>query len=246
MARGLAQQLVVRKDRVKTVADLKGARWAVDGIGALSHNLATLVVEAMQTDVEWVVAGPPPERVAALLNGTADAALLRVEEAAVLARTHDAELAVLLGFSDLKRLAPNQPHGVLSTTEAFESGNPDVCAKLARGLILASRSLHDSQASFEQAVETHVRHVRPTAEEVADIWRQEHDCKGFAVNGGMSAEHWKANQRVFELTNPGVVTPEMKDVLATRFVVEALQHIGTGEYGFDPCPAGEGFNPGPR
>jgi len=152
---------------------------------------------------------------------------------------------VLLGFSDLKRLAPNQPHGVLSTTEAFESAHPDVCAKLARGLLLASRSLHESQAAFEQAVETHVRHVRPTAEEVADIWRQEHNCKGFAVNGGMSAEHWGANQTVFELTNPGMVMPDMSNVLATRFVVDALKDIGAGEYDFDPCPA-MSFSPAPR
>lgn len=169
-----------------------------------------------------------------------------MEEAAVLARTHSSELGVLLGFSDLKRLAPNQPHGVLSTTEAFESSSPDVCAKLARGLLLASRTLHESQTAFEKAVETHVQHVRPRAEEVADIWRQEHDCKGFAVNGGMSSEHWEANQKVFELTNPGIVTPAMKDVLATRFVLDALQDIGAGEYGFDPSPVLESFSPGPR
>ena len=45
---------------------------------------------------------------------------VRVEEATALVRDN-AQLKCLLGFDDLKRLAPLQPHGVLSTTEAFEN-----------------------------------------------------------------------------------------------------------------------------
>ena len=43
MARALAQNLVVQP-HIKSTADLKGASWAVDGIGALSHHMARSIV----------------------------------------------------------------------------------------------------------------------------------------------------------------------------------------------------------
>lgn len=142
MARGLAQQLVVRQN-INTTADLKGAKWAVDGIGALSHNMARLVVRGLDIpddDVHWDVAGPPPQRIAKLISGEVDCALVRVEEATVLVREHPNTLRCLLGFEDLKQLVPLQPHGVLTTTETFldsEKGQ-EAIRRLVRGLLLVS------------------------------------------------------------------------------------------------------------
>ena len=45
MARGLAQNLVTQA-RIKSVDQLKGVSWALDGFGALSHHMARLLVRA--------------------------------------------------------------------------------------------------------------------------------------------------------------------------------------------------------
>jgi len=233
MARGLAQNLVVRRERVPDVDALDGVRWAVDGIGALSHNMASLIAEALGKKVEWVVAGPPPERIAQLLDGRCDCSLVRVEEARALTREHGDKLATLLGFDELHRLVPNQPHGVLTTTESFERDHPEVCARLVRGLIVASRKLHDCCSFFEAAVRNHVRHVSPTDEELQEIWQQEHDNGSFAVNGGMSRLHWDVNLAMFYRLNPDTPGPPvaLNDLLADKFAKDALaiigEHMGT-------------------
>merc|ERR1719352_425118 len=155
MAQALAQNLIVDRNRIASTADLRGKRWAVDGLGALSHTLAHLIVQGLgipDGEVEWIVAGPPPQRIEQLLNGSADCSLVRVEEAAVLARKHPDKLAKLLGFEEILPLAPIQPHGVLSVTEAFAEARPEVCTKLVRGLVRASRSLHDNLEDFMEAV----------------------------------------------------------------------------------------------
>ncbi len=126
MARGLAQNLVVQK-RITSTAQLRGATWALDGFGALSHHMARLLVRALsipESEIEWQAVGPPPERIARLLADTIDVSLIRVEEAISLDIDPSNTLHILLGFADLKRLVPVQPHGVLATTEAYESAHP--------------------------------------------------------------------------------------------------------------------------
>lgn len=235
MARGLAQGLVVRKDRVPNIDSLKGVRWAVDGIGALSHNMAALIVESVKTTVEWVVAGPPPDRIAQVLDGRCDCSLLRVEEATALTREHPDLLAMLLSVSDLQKLVLQQPHGVLSTTETFERTKPEICDKLVRGLLKASRALHDSQDNFHRSVRNHVKHVTPSNAEIEDIWEVEHKHGAFAVNGGMSRAHWDANFGMYDRLNPGAERKgaSFDDLMATTFVKKALDDFGAHSSTFD-------------
>ena len=121
MARGLAQNLI-GQESVADVTQLKGKSWAIDGVGALSHHMARLVVKALHiadSDIDWQVVGPPPERIERLLAGSVDVSLIRVEEATALDLDQRNTLHTLLGFAELKKLVPVQPHGVLATTRAF-------------------------------------------------------------------------------------------------------------------------------
>jgi NAD(P)-dependent dehydrogenase (short-subunit alcohol dehydrogenase family)/ABC-type nitrate/sulfonate/bicarbonate transport system substrate-binding protein len=208
MAQALAQNLIVNKKKITCPDDLRGKKWAVDGIGALSHTLAQLIVRGLgipDNEVEWVLSGPPPQRIAALLDGSADCSLVRVEEAAVLARQHPDLLAKLFGFEEIFPLAPVQPHGVISVTESFAQKHPDACAKLVRGLVLASRSLHDSLSAFREAVRVNVTErkesigpkVAVNDEEVKMIWEREVEAGSFAVNGGLSVAHWSKNMAMY-------------------------------------------------
>lgn len=151
MARGLAQNLVVQS-RIAEPEQLRGRSWALDGFGALSHHMARLALRALgiaEDEIEWRALGPPPERIQALLDGSIDVSLIRVEEALSLSARYPGKLRTLLGFSELKRLVPVQPHGVLSTTEAFEAAAPEALARLTRGMVRASRILHSDPVAFE-------------------------------------------------------------------------------------------------
>ena len=223
MARALAQNLVVQS-HIKSTADLKGASWAVDGIGALSHQMARSIVAKlpiMDDDIKWRVTGPPPERIAELLSGQADVSLIRVEEALALTNEPDNSLKLLLGFVDLKVLVPVQPHGVLATTEAYEHAEPEKLELLAKGIVAASKRLNESFEAFLQTFEHYVS-VKLAPKEIEQIWLQERQSKGFAIDGEMSKGHWNKQLKAFASLNPSSPSIPFDEVLTTKFVDRAV------------------------
>ncbi len=223
-ARALAQALVVRKE----VQTLGGVVWAIDGFGALSHHMARLVVRALaipESEIRWEAVGPPPQRIAALLEGRAGASLIRTEEALALHRDHGDKVRRMLDFDELKRLVPLQPHGVLATTEAYEAAHPEVLQGLASAMIQASRALHGRFEVFHEVVKAHVS-VTLSADEARLLWQREHDGGGWAVDGEMTRPHWEAQLALFRELNPESANVSLDDLLAERFVARALQQLG--------------------
>ena len=234
MARGLAQNLIVQKS-ITTPADLKGVSWALDGTNALSHHMARLTVRALgidEADIDWQVVGPPPQRIERLLNATIDVSLIRVEEAISLSLEHADKVHNLLGFAQLKELVPTQPHGVLGTTEAYEAAHPEELARLSRGIIRASRALHDSYDTFRKVYDANVTVPVPN-DQVKQIWQQEHDSGGFAVNGEMSDSHWTRQMELYRELYPDLRHVSQDEILPRTFVADALSALGRNEEGFD-------------
>ncbi|HUG76239.1 MAG TPA: ABC transporter substrate-binding protein [Burkholderiales bacterium] len=233
-ARALAQALVASR-RFRTADDLRQCVWAVDAIGALSHHMARLVVRALgiaESDIRWEAVGPPPQRIAALLEGRADASLVRTEEALALDRDHAGRVHRMLDFDALKRLVPLQPHGVLATTEAFEGAHPAVLQALTNAMLRASRALHDDFEVFDAVLREHVT-VALSTEERRMLWQREHDNGGWAVNGGMARSHWEAQLALFHELNPQLPRLERDRVLTGRFVATALAKLGAHPAPFD-------------
>jgi ABC-type nitrate/sulfonate/bicarbonate transport system substrate-binding protein len=230
MARGLAQNLVTQA-RINDPAQLRGASWAIDGFGALSHHMARLVVRALnipEREIDWQAVGPPPQRIARLLAGTIDASLIRVEEAVSLNLDAGNTLHTLLGFSELKTLVPIQPHGVLATTRAYAHTHPEELRRLAKGMIRASRMLHDDFDAFRKVYDHHVT-VSVPAEHVKGIWQQERSSGGFAVDGELSEAHWRGQMARFYELNPDLPRITRADVIDDAFVAEALQELAPGD-----------------
>ncbi len=227
MARGLAQNLIVQ-DRITSVEQLRGASWALDGFGALSHHMARLLVRALgiaEDQIRWEAVGPPPERIARLLAGTIDVSLIRVEEAVSLDLDPANTLHNLLGFADLKKLVPVQPHGVLATTETYEASHPEHLRRLSKGMIRASRMLHEDYAAFRKVYDRYVT-VKVPDEHIRRIWQQEHDTGGFALNGELTATHWANQMALFYELNPALPRISREAVIADGFVRAALAVLG--------------------
>ena len=230
MARSLAQNLVVQKE-IKSTGDLKGVSWALDGFGALSHHMARLLVKSLnipETEIDWQAVGPPPERIERLLNGTIDVSLIRVEEAISLNADPSNTLHNLLGFAQLKELVPVQPHGVLATSDTYVSEHSEELHRLTRGMIRASRALHNDFDAFKTVYERNVS-VEVAPEEVHKIWQQESVSGGFAVNGELSLVHWQDEMRLFYELNPELTQVSRSDVISEIFVEEALKTLGSVE-----------------
>jgi ABC-type nitrate/sulfonate/bicarbonate transport system substrate-binding protein len=227
MARGLAQNLVTQS-RITDPAQLKGCSWALDGFGALSHHMARLLVAALGIDenkIDWQAVGPPPERIDRLLGDTIDVSLIRVEEAISINQNSSNKLHTLLGFADLKKLVPVQPHGVLGTLEVYEQNHVEELNRLTRGMIKASRALHDDFATFKKVYDHYVT-VPVLEKDVETIWQQEHDTAGFAINGELTKGHWLDEMELFYKLNPDLPKVTREDVIAENFVADALTEIG--------------------
>ena len=228
MARSLAQNLVVQ-ERIKSTDDLKGVSWALDGFGALSHHMARLVVRNLnisEDDIDWQAVGPPPERIARLLEDSIDVSLIRVEEAVSLNADPSNTLHTLLGFAELKELVPVQPHGVLATSDAYEAGHAEELHRLTRGMIRAARALQDDFTNFKTVYDRNVS-VQVPEDEVRKIWEQETASGGFAINGELSRSHWRDEMTLFYELNPDLPKITRSDVIAEQFVAEALKSLGT-------------------
>lgn len=230
MARALAQNLVVQKS-ITSVDQLRGKSWALDGFGALSHHMARCTIRALKIaddDIRWEAVGPPPERIARLLDGSIDVSLIRVEEAISLTLDENNELHTLLGFKDLKDLVPVQPHGVLSTRESYEAENPENLHKLAKGMIKASRMLNDDYTAFRKVYDHYVSVPVPD-EKIQQIWQQERDSGGFAINGEVTQAHWDAQMESFVDLHPDLPRIRREDVIRTSYVESALTELGSRE-----------------
>ncbi len=234
MARGLAQNLVVSRN-ISSVAELPGVSWALDGFNALSHHMARLTIRALNIDetaIDWRAVGPPPERIQQLLSGEVGASLIRTEEAASLTRDHGEKVHTLLGFDQLKKLVPIQPHGVLSTTEAYVDRCAEELSRLTRGMLRASRALHDDYATFREVYDQHVTVPVPD-NDIRRIWEQEHASGGFAVNGELSARHWDDQLRLYRELYPELPVVLRSDLLRQSFVTAALKALGRHDGSFD-------------
>ena len=235
MARGLAQNLVTQS-RISALDKLHGVSWALDGFGALSHHMARLVVKALninEAEIDWQAVGPPPERIERLLADTIDVSLIRVEEAVALTADDSNDLQTLLGFAELKNLVPLQPHGVLATTEAYELSHQEELLRLTRGMIRASRALHDKYDNFRKVYDHHVSISAPE-EAIHKIWQQERDTWGFAVNGELTNTHWNSQLASFFELNPNLPSITRNEVIAENFVPDALSVLGVHEGADEP------------
>ncbi|MBV9120050.1 MAG: ABC transporter substrate-binding protein [Chloroflexi bacterium] len=236
MSLGLAQALVARES-VADAAHISGLRWGVDGIGAMSHMFGRQIVRAMglnERTIDWKVVGPPPERIAALAAGDVDLSLIRFEESIWAPRTYP-ELRCLMSFAELQRLVPHQIHGVLSTTTTFAREQPHALAGLARGMLHASRTLHDDADAFMAAMrQANQGRGDLSQEDLAEMWRAMHDSGAFAVNGGMSDAHWlpRWDQMSWQYPDFAPAAP-WRDALSRAPMREALSSLGPSPARFD-------------
>jgi hypothetical protein len=92
-------------------------------------------------------------------------------------------------------------------------------------MIRASRALHDDFANFKKVYDHHVTVSAPD-EAVRQIWEQERDTHGFAVNGELTNGHWSDQMASFYELNPDLPRITRADVMAEPFVAWALDSLG--------------------
>lgn len=219
----LAQELVGKGKLPLTSYD-PVIRWGVDGIGAMSHQLAREIANAFripESGIQFVVSGPPEDRIQALLHGDVDATLLRLEESDSITRSKSS-LVRILTFEEINHRISNPVHGVIATTTEDINEEPDVIQKVVRGIIESNRALSTDFSKFERAMNA----VSNYEVDLASLWERCSKTGLFAVNGGMNPAIWKSDIENYFKMNTDLEQLDSSSIIYPRFVAAALNEIG--------------------
>jgi NitT/TauT family transport system substrate-binding protein len=135
-----ADYLIVAKSDVADVKALEGRTMAISGLNAATHTFAMVMLQQRQVDlsrVSWVAAGSSAARLAALLAGRVDAAILSSTFAAT-ALQRGGYKAIADSVDDL----PAYPWIADILSQEFLRAQPDASQALFTALTRAVRWLH--------------------------------------------------------------------------------------------------------
>ncbi|MDG6904963.1 MAG: hypothetical protein JRN20_04165 [Nitrososphaerota archaeon] len=227
---GLAQELVGKAVLPRSKADRK-IRWGVDGIGAMSHQLAREIVMTFgleESKIEFVVSGPPEDRIHALLDGSVDASLLRLEESLDLTKKRRDSLGKILTFEEINARVLTPVHGVIATTDDNIKTENEIIQKVVECMLLSNRALNSDFVSFEKAMKSVSRYQ----DGLQDLWGRVTKAGLFAVNGGMNGNAWKRKmENYFQHLDQKSVN--LNSVTDHSFVGNALKRHGTSDAHWD-------------
>ena len=145
--------VLVAKDGIDNVADLKGATIAMSGPEGFSTMLTRLLMRKEgldpNTDARFVQIGGSPERAAALLAGAADAANIHVEDwFEIRSRTDGLTSIVTVG-----EVLPEMPSDVYFGLRSFWESNEELATALACANLEANAQfIQDKQAYIDFAL----------------------------------------------------------------------------------------------
>ena len=128
----LQHQFIVAK-RIKSFADLKGGRVAISAPGGITDTAARQILKQNdldpQQDVTFVNIGTPATRMAALLNGAADATAVAPDEAVALL----AQGLSSLPFKPLPILG-----AVMTANQDLIKGDPDLVYRFVKACLMGN------------------------------------------------------------------------------------------------------------
>lgn len=133
--------VIVTRDTIATPADLKGKKWAITQMGAISQTYGALWLQAngVKADrgdpVDWIPAGGPAARTRAVIAGQVDAALVTMGD---WFRIKNEKGIKLLG--ELAASVPPLPLGACAMSAKIINERPDVAQAYVNGTLDAVRS----------------------------------------------------------------------------------------------------------
>jgi NitT/TauT family transport system substrate-binding protein len=157
-------RLVMAQPGITSMAQLRGAGIAVSTIGSGPYNSGVLALQAFGIDphseVTWVPAGTPSERVLAVQGG---AALASVFSASELPRAESLGLVPLLRLNDVAPL----PESGLTVSPDRLAGQPDQVKRMLRAIV---RSLQYLKSDREGSIPVFMDYLKMSYEDAGPAY----------------------------------------------------------------------------
>jgi NitT/TauT family transport system substrate-binding protein len=173
----ISQWAIVTKSDIKTVKDLKGKTMAYGRPGGAEYDEGDIVLSRnfhmnVGKDYKVISIQNEPDRLAALINGNVDAALISLPTAAK---------AKVLGFNILLKTGTYLPRvgGTVWTTATMVKEHPDTVRKFIRAIVDAEQYLADNKAGSVPVIQKYF--AFKNVKEAAAVWDELHDQYGPAI-----------------------------------------------------------------
>lgn len=170
----ISQWAIVTKPAIKTVQEIKGKTMAYGRPGGAEYDEGDIVLSQhfhmnVGRDYKVISIQNEPDRLAALINGNVDAALISLPTAAK---------AKVLGFNVMLKTGNYLPRvgGTVWTRAEMVEKHPDTVRKFIRAMVDAEQYLEDNKEGSIPVIQKYFG--LKTAKEAAAVWDELHDQYG--------------------------------------------------------------------
>jgi NitT/TauT family transport system substrate-binding protein len=212
----LSQSMLVQGD-IKSCKDLKGRKIGIQEIGAFNEVLSRAVLASCgltPKDVDYVPISTKG-RVAGLLSGQIDSAILHVDQA-IIAKKKKADLNILV---NLWEPLPKWLYAAYIAPEKEIASNRQLYIDIMTALVKANRYIYNNKA---KTVEIAVKYTQQDADAIAQTYDILANAGAWPVNDGMPKDmvEWTVNKQV-ELGNVKAPEKPTYEKLVDISIVEA-------------------------
>jgi len=218
----LSQSMLVQGD-IKSCKDLKGRKIGIQEVGAFNEVISRAVLASCgltPKDVDYVPVSTKG-RVAGLLSGQIDTAILHVDQALV-AKKKKSELNILV---NLWETLPKWLYAAYIAPEKEIKDNRQLYVDIMTALIKANRFIYNNKA---KTVEISVKYTQQDADAVAQTYDILAAAGAWPVNDGLPKDmvEWTINRQVELGTIKAAEKPSYEKLVDLSIIEAALTKAG--------------------
>ena len=218
----LSQSMLVQGD-IKSCKDLKGRKIGIQEVGAFNEVISRAVMASCgltPKDVDYVPVSTKG-RVAGLLSGQIDTAILHVDQA-IVAKKKKADLNILV---NLWETLPKWLYAVYITPEKEIKENRQLYVDIMTALVKANRFIYNNKA---KTVEISVKYTQQDGDAVAQTYDILAAAGAWPVNDGLPKDmvEWTINRQVELGTIKAAEKPSYDKLIDLSIVEAALAKAG--------------------
>jgi NitT/TauT family transport system substrate-binding protein len=225
--------MVVSRDTLGSLEDLRGKTFAVSRTGSFDDSLAKQFLRARGIDpagVQFLALGDPNLRVQAMLAKQVDATMTSV--GTWVSIRQQPGLKILSTFDEVNAAVPTWPSGNVVTAEVAQQ-KAEQLRRFTRAIIKASRLFASNKQAWVEAMGRQRSDMDPV--DLGELW--DLYTHSWGVNGGLNLNEYETGADLLYSTSPDFAQVPRIGVSAwsdTEFVDAALRDVGVDPAMDDP------------
>jgi NitT/TauT family transport system substrate-binding protein len=216
--------MIVSRDSVGTLAELRGKAYAISRVGSEDHALAQTVMAAKgidRSEINFIALGIPTVRIQALVANQIAATTTTVGTWVTI--EHQPGVKVLVDPDDFWNTAPLMSN-VSAVTAAVDKDKAEALRRYTRGMLQTARYYAQHKEAWVRDMGKLRPDLQPT--DLSDLWDQFKSA--WAVNGQLNLATFQKTADYLYATDDFKEVPriDVKEWVDTQFVDGALGELG--------------------